>query len=77
MAFKRKLDLDEANRKRKVLKLTPDLNEFSLTDIEREIGERMKEAKSLLQSTADYTDVPSYEDHYREREEITDEYNSQ
>ena len=74
---KRKLDLDEANRKRKVLKLTPDLNEFSLTDIEREIGERMKEAKSILQSTADYTDVPSYEDHYREREEITDEYNSQ
>ena len=51
----------------------PSLNELNFEAIERDIAER---AMSSLQSTVEYIDVPPFEDHYREREEITDEYNS-
>ena len=51
----------------------PSLNELNFEAIERDIAER---AMSSLQSAVEYIDVPPFEDHYREREEITDEYNS-
>tara|TARA_R100001594_G_scaffold137855_1_gene181143 strand:+ start:57 stop:608 length:552 start_codon:yes stop_codon:yes gene_type:complete len=59
---KRKLDLDKANRKRKVLKLTPEftpeLKEFSYEDIDTKLGELARDYYSIM------------------RGETEDEYNS-